>query len=376
MKVEGSEELDMIMPFSVSRSIDATLISQVEDGIRLAIERGVFKSGSSLPTTREIAKSLGVGRVVVERALSRLKKRNYVSARPRAGIVVLDSGEKLWRGTVLIVSTSHAGSYYPNVVSNEIKTHLLNAGFFCLQVSAESFSNGAADLSALNVYLRGHVDFAVEIFNSSLVEKSLSRAGVPFIAVGNKTCRARHCCGNIALDWNLALPEFMKQCRAQGVRHVLQVSGGSFRKMADLSTVLTEAGIRCERCIVNASRKLPMPSNFERASYRVVRKFLRSCRAGKKSLPDLVFFSDDHLAAGGLWALADVGVDVPGAVKVVTWANRGDEPAYSKDLTMMVMDPRAHGHAIAKGVIEWLEKGRLSECPTLGPEYVFGQTFA
>ena len=71
-----------------------------------------------------------------------------------------------------------------------------------------------------------------------------------------------------------------------------------------------------------------------------------------------------------------MGVDVPDAVKVVTWANRGDEPAYAKDLTMMVMDPRAHGHAIAKGVIEWLEKGRLSECPTLGPEYVCGQTFA
>ena len=94
------------------------------------------------------------------------------------------------------------------------------------------------------------------------------------------------------------------------------------------------------------------------------------------SLPDLVFFSDDHLATGGLWAFAEAGVDVPNAVKVVTWANRGDEPAYFKDLTMMVMDPRAHGSAIAKSVIEWLEKGRLSECPTLGPEYVCGQTFA
>lgn len=89
-----------------------------------------------------------------------------------------------------------------------------------------------------------------------------------------------------------------------------------------------------------------------------------------------MFFSDDHLAAGGLWAFADAGVGVPDAVKVVTWANRGDEPAYAKDLTMMVMDPRAHGRAIAKGVIEWLEKGRLSACPTLGPEYVCGQTFA
>ena len=365
----------VVMPFSVSRSVDATLISQVEDGIRVAIERGVFKPGTSLPTTREIAKSLGVGRVVVERALSRLKKRNYVSARPHAGIVVLDSGEKLWRGTVLIVSTSHAGSYYPNVVSYEIKTRLLNAGFFCLQVSAESFSNGAADLSALNAYLRGHVDFAVEIFNSSPVEQSLSRAGVPFIAVGDKTCRNRHCCGNVSLDWNLALPGFMKHCRAQGIHHVLQVSS-SLRKMADVSTALAEAGIRCERCVVKASRKLPKPSNFERASFGAMRKFLRSCRAEKTPLPDLVFFSDDHLAAGGLWAFADAGVDVPDAVKIVTWANRGAEPAYSKGLAMMVMDPRAHGHAIAKGVIEWLEKGRLSECPTLGPEYVCGQTFA
>lgn len=364
------------MPFAVSRSVDATLISQVEDGIRVAIERGVFRPGASLPTTREIAQSLGVGRVVVERALSRLKKRNYVSARPHAGIVVLDSGVKFWRGTVLIVSTSHAGSYYPNVVSNEIKTHLLNAGFFCLQVSAESFSKGAADLSALNAYLRGHVDFAVEIFNSGSVEESLSRADVPFIAVGNKTCRNRHCRGSVSLDWNLALPEFMKHCRAQGVRRVLQVSSRSIRKMSDMSTVLTKAGIRCEHCIVKASRDLPKPSNFERASFGTLREFLRSCRAGKASLPDLVFFSDDHLTTGGLWAFAEAGVDIPCSVKVVTWANRGDEPVYSKDLSMMVMDPRAHGHAIAKSVIEWLEKGRMSEYPTLGPEYVRGQTFA
>ena len=374
MRTRNSKVATVEMPFSVSRSVGATLISQVEDGIRVAIERGVFKPGTSLPTTREIAKSLGVGRVVVERALSRLKRRNYVSARPHAGIVVLDSGEKSWHGTVLIVSTSHAGSYYPNVVSYEIKTRLLNAGFFCLQVSAESFSDGAADLFALNAYLRGHVDFAIEIFNSSSVERSLSRAGVPFIAVGDKTCRSRHCCGNVSLDWNLALPEFMKQCRAQGVRRVLQVSS-SLRKMADLSTVLGEAGIRCERCVVKASRNLPMPSSFESASFGVMRKFLRSCQAGGKPLPDLVFFSDDHLAAGGLWAFADVRVDVPDTVRVVTWANRGDEPAYAKDLTMMVMDPRAHGHAIAKSVIEWLEKGRLAACPTLGPEYVCGQTF-
>ena len=364
------------MPFAVSRSVDATLISQVEDGIRVAIERGVFRPGASLPTTREIAQSLGVGRVVVERALSRLKKRNYVTARPHAGIVVLESGVKFWRGTVLIVSTSHAGSYYPNVVSNEIKAHLLNAGFFCLQVSAESFSKGAADLSALNAYLRGHVDFAVEIFNSGSVEESLSRAGVPFIAVGNKACQNRHCRGNVSLDWNLALPEFMKHCRAQGVRRVLQVSSRSIRKTVDVSTALTEAGIRCEHCIVNAPRDLPKPSSFEQASLRTLRKFLRSCRAEKASLPDLVFFSDDHLATGGLWAFAEAGVDIPGSVKVVTWANRGDEPVYSKDLSMMVMDPRAHGHAIAKGVIEWLEKGRMSACPTLGPEYVRGQTFA
>lgn len=363
------------LPFSVSRSVGATLITQVEEGLRVAIERGEYKPGDSLPTTREMAQSLGVGRVVVEQALSRLKKGSYISARPRAGIVVLDSGVKLWRGTVLIVLTSHAGSYYPNVVASEIKARLLAAGFFCLQVSADSFSRNNADLSALKAYLRGHVDLAVEVFNTRVVERCLSEAQVPFVVIGGRACRRRPCCGNVWIDWNMALPEFVEHCKAAGVGRVLQVSMGTCREKPDASAALSGAGIACRRLVVTARTTKPGASGFESAAFSAVRKFLAGARAGRSKMPDLIFFSDDHLAKGGLWALAAARIDVPAEMKIVTWANRGDEPVFASGLTMMVMDPRAHGLRIADCVLGWLEKRRLPQGMAIGPEYERGDSF-
>ena len=363
------------MPFSVSRSTEATLISQVEEGIRVAIERGKYRPGDCLPTTRDIAKSLGVGRVVVERALLRLKKRNYVSARPRVGIVVLDSGAKLWRGTVLLVSTSHSGSYYPNVITSEIKTRLLGAGYFCLQVSAESFSQGNADLSALKAYLRGHVDLVVEVFNTGVIEKCLSGADVPFIVIGSHKCRRRHCCGNIELAWNKSLSQFVEHCKAAGVASVLQVSLDNHRDKADVVSSLANEGIRCERLVVKAPVSAPKPSSVERAAYLSLQEHLAKCKKGKAELADLVFFSDDHLAKGALWAFADARIAIPRKVKVVTWANRGDEPAFAGSLTMMEMDPRAHGQLVSDCVLAWLDKRRLPHEVSIGPEYRKGASF-
>lgn len=363
------------MPFSVTRSIDITLTDQVEEGIRVAIERGDYKPGDCLPTTREIAKALGVGRVVVERALMRLKKRNYLSARPRMGIVVLDSGVKLWRGTVLIVSTSHSGSYYPNVIASEIKSRLLGANFFCLQVSAESFSAGNADLSALKAYLRGHVDLAVEIFGTRVVEKCISEAEVPFFVIGGHKRPRRQCRGSIGVDWNMALPEFIAHCKAAGVSRVLQVIMGDHREKADVSSALVREGIACERLVVKASAAEPKPSNAERAAFLALRGFLGKCERGAEQLPDLVFFSDDHLAKGALWAFVEARVAVPDKVKIVTWANRGDEPSFSGSLTMMEMDPRAHGQRVSDCILSWLEKRRQPREMTLGPEYRRGDSF-
>ena len=367
----GNDKKDVVsLPFSVLRSSSLTLIEQVEEGIRSAIEGGVYKPGDSLPTTRQMAGALRVGRVVIERAMSRLKKRNYVSARPHLGIVVLDAGVKLWRGNVLIVTTSHAGSYYPSVFAGEVKSRLLAAGYLCMQVSADSFSPGNPDLSALKAHLRRPIDLALVLFDSPVVERCLSSAGVPFIVVGSRICTRKHCRGTIELNWNAAVPDFVGHCLAAGVTSVLQFSVRR-HETVDVQPALESARITCERIFVKAPDDRLKPSNVERTSFVAMRRRLR----GRKHLPDLIFFSDDHIASGALWALAEGGVGIPNDVKVVTWSNRGDVPLFPRSLTVMEMDPRLHGEKVADSVLSVLERRRMRKTLVLTPAYVRGDTF-
>lgn len=360
------------LPFSVLRSSDATLIEQVEDGIRSAIERGVYKAGDCLPTTRQMSKALKVGRVVVERAMARLKKRNYVSARPRIGIVVMDAGVKCWRGSVLIVTTSHSGSYYPNVFAGEVKSRLLEAGYLCMQVSADSFSPGKPDLSALKAYLRGPVDFAIVLFGSKTVEKCLSENDVPFVVVGERKSKWKSCCGCIQLDWGASIPAFVKHCRTSGIVRVLQMSVRK-REIADARSQLSAAGIACEQLFVREPKGQPKPFNVEEAAFSSLKKRLGKCE--EKGMPELLFFTDDHLAAGALWALAESGLTAPEDVKVVSWANRGDAPAFSRRLTVMELDPREHGRIVSERILDYLERRRPIVGLELGPRYIKGETF-
>ena len=173
----------------------------------------------------------------------------------------------------------------------------------------------------------------------------------------------------------MALPEFVEHCKDAGVSRVLQVGMGNHREKADAFRTLIREGIACEQLVVKASAAEPKPANSERAAFQAMREFLGRCESGAAQLPDLVFFSDDHLAAGALWALAEARIAIPRKVKVVTWANRGDEPAFAGSLTMMEMDPQAHGQRVSDCVLSWLEKRRQPREMTLGPEYRRGDSF-
>lgn len=361
-----------LLPFKVSRSNEESLIKQIVDGVRAAIEGGFYSPGDHLPTTREMAVMLGVSRIVVEHAFSRLKSCNLVSARPHAGVVVLDSGVKLWHGSVLLITTSHSGSYYPNVFAGEIKGRLLNAGYLCMQVSVDSFSPGQPDLSALKAYLRGPVGLAVVLFSSPKIEECLSHSGVPFMVIGEDRKRLRKgCCGNVVLNWNAAIPAFVRHCQTARVKSVLQMSVRK-RETVDACAALSEAGISCERLFVREPKERLKPQNIESEAYVALGKRIRS----KRSLPELIFFADDHLASGGLWALSDAHMPVPDGVRVVSWSNRGDAPAYSKPITVMEMDARKHASFVAKLVLGWFARKKMSVKVGIGPDYVIGRTFA
>ena len=97
--------------------------------------------------------------------------------------------------------------------------------------------------------------------------------------------------------------------------------------------------------------------------------------ARMSSRPDLVFFTDDFIALGGMQAIDALGIAVPDELKVVTWANFGMGPVYRKTFTRMEADPYRHGREVAKYVLDCLKFGKPLSAVRLTPEYKIGDTF-
>ncbi|MGA9857334.1 MAG: aminotransferase class I/II-fold pyridoxal phosphate-dependent enzyme, partial [Solirubrobacteraceae bacterium] len=82
---ETSQPLDLLL--SVSRDDSRTLGAQIEDRLRQAIRQGALRPGARVPSTRDLARQLGVSRRVVVDAYAQLGAEGYLrlrqGARPR-----------------------------------------------------------------------------------------------------------------------------------------------------------------------------------------------------------------------------------------------------------------------------------------------------
>src|SRR4051794_24956713 len=82
---ETSQPLELLL--SVSRDGEGTLGAQIEEGLRQAIRTRAVRPGAAVPSTRDLARQLGVSRRVVVDAYGQLAAEGYLSlrqgARPR-----------------------------------------------------------------------------------------------------------------------------------------------------------------------------------------------------------------------------------------------------------------------------------------------------
>ena len=79
---ETSQPLELLL--SVSRDGAATLGAQIEEGLRQAIRTRAVKPGAAVPSTRDLARQLGVSRRVVVDAYGQLAAEGYLSLRQGA----------------------------------------------------------------------------------------------------------------------------------------------------------------------------------------------------------------------------------------------------------------------------------------------------
>lgn len=90
------------MTFTLEHANASPLCHQIADGMRREIVAGTLDHGSRVPSTRQLARDLGVSRITVDNAYAELVAGGVLEARPRVGAFVLPA--RTPRGTCAIAN--------------------------------------------------------------------------------------------------------------------------------------------------------------------------------------------------------------------------------------------------------------------------------
>jgi DNA-binding LacI/PurR family transcriptional regulator len=201
-----------------------------------------------------------------------------------------------------------------------------------------------------------------------------SRFGIPFLAYGGMACQRVPNLVGVPDVWDVrqAKEDFLAHCRRARIRRVLQISFCAGPSV-DMLPAFRRAGIEAEGWLVPPVKGISRQEGIREA----VRSAVAKRFADARSLPDLVFFTDDFVAAGGLLALAQCGVRVPEDVRVVTLANEGDLPVSMCSLTCILSSPVERGVLMARRVLAALSSTRLPTGADSVPKisYRIGESF-
>ena len=356
------------------------LSNQMADGLRQAILTGHYKPGERLPTTLEWAKMLGVSIRVPEAAIARLVSEGLIVARRRYGCVVAERCNKPnWKGHVLVVVPDCDSCYYSAVLLGCIRSRLLSEGYL---VTSMTVLHGEGDrnrfkydLAPLEFALRQSVDLAVLIFNYKRpsIARAIVRSGVPFVEFADaEPCNLKGCVGSVCLDKEAAMSRLAEAIRSSGVRRVMQV--GAYASNFEANFLRRMDGIRFSSWHTGWNyEERGVNENIVRVA---MESFVRRFRdKGRGWLPDLFYFSDDHVASGALTAMLQEGVRIPEDVRVVTMSNWGLGPVFPVSLTRLELNPYTHGEALAQMVLDYLTRKVLQGRSIVPLQYVEGDSF-
>ena len=359
-------------PFELKRTMRGGLAEQLAAEFRRAIKTGYYRPGDMLPPVREQTALLKVSRVVVVRAMAMLAEERLVHPRPHYGCEVCSREKPLWKGQVLIVVPPSGTQHYMNVICAKVREALITAGYLAQTVTVSCADDGKYDFAMLDLMMRQHTDLIVQLHDQPQIAKWLSSRKAPFVrltaAAGLR--RLRGCMGVVRRSSGQAAAEFAAHCREAGVKDVLVAAawGGGMRVLK----ALREVGLRADIWKLAVPPGTPGPQVSQHALDAMAARL-----AGKRQLPELIFFDDDYLASGAITAMLYAGVRIPQDVCVAALTNRssGSGLVFPVPLTRMEVDSMADGSTFAAAVLEYLKTGTFPSGVTVGPKYVRGETF-
>lgn len=359
------------LPFQIDRSSRLSLTRQLVDGFRRAIAEERYAEGDLLPSLAEITAETGVCPVVVRSAIKRLAAEGLVNPRPGIGTVVLGSGAPLWKGHVAILTAELYDNFSNGIVIGHITRVLMKAGYLVTKIPILlPEENPKVAAPTVDLLARG-ITFAVVFYGAEhAIKDAVVRVRIPFVTVGGIYEKAPLFKGNIAIDaWN-ALPEFIEDCRAAGVRTITEVHYTTGTQA--VQTALRNAGFSVKLLSLFKMGKIPKCDSVTELTMAIIDKMLAD---GREWLPDILFCSDNIAAEGTLLALLKHGIRIPQDVGFVTWKPKGDRPFFWKNLTRLETDPEKDGDEIGRIILRVMAGGSVPSEPVFRSVYKAGETF-
>lgn len=353
------------------RSRAMTLADQLVERLKAAMVRNRYHPGEVLPGIREIAETAKVSEKVVRTALHRLADEGWIASRRHVGPVVVERGSQGARWRVLYFTHNPYYCYYNDWFIATLRTQLLRekGGVLLVAVNRCDGVNGYIQLEEA---LKERWDLILEGPTAAKSRKMIEKSGWPFATIDDSVysmppSEAVNCVGRIDVSIGSAANDFVRECARRNVRTVMQLQcdKGAFNVTDQLRIVGVD--VRTERTPMGIG-----PDEVARGAYAIVDGWFRR-RSFR--LPDVVFFTDDYVAQGGLLALLRHGVHIPEDVSVVSFANKGHLPIWDQDLTRIELDPVAHGIATARAVQTFLRSSQFPPGISLGSVWHPGETF-
>ena len=354
------------IPFKIDRNARENLPEQLANGFRQAILGGYYKPGERLPSFTQMVDELGVSIRAPRDAMKLLLDANLVRSRPRIGCEVLARDERIWKGqVVVVVNAAYEGSYYISVLIGAIRKAMVAAGYSFRSVTVDAGSRGRPDFAQLDAVLSGPLSYVIAVYPDDRLAKRILKSGKPALAYvdvqsggGLETIRFSSVRDMVSIA---------KTIRKAGVRKILVAE---YSRLPLFEQLCEKTGIELEHLTIRPKEgPRYLVSLKERAMEAVIGRL-----GGMKDLPDLLFFSDDYVAFGGLVGLASCGIRIPGDLRVLTLSNVGFEPVFPVPLAQIRIDPRANGAAIAAKVLARMEGCSFSD-PLPSPEFVAAASF-
>lgn len=360
-------EIPVGIPFIVDEDRPISLTEQVANGFQSAISSGHYQQGDLLPPVRDTAATLGVSEIVVRNAVKRLSAAGVVVARPRRGIEVCDSERHVWQAHVLYLHWSGATSYYSSAQMNGLSRVLHRERVLTTPIYLGE-GEARRDFPVLRTMLDSQpIALAMLVGVHDKVDVLLARRKVPFLHLSRDqgSPLAEHV---LHIDDELCDDDVVRHVVDCGLRTALVVSmRASVPRLADK---MAKSGLAVSHLMAPPDRTCGYPENVERGGFLALQAYLKDT----PKVPDLIYFTDDIMARGAFLALSQAGLRAPEQVQIISTANAGAGPVYSRPLTRVEVDPATNGECLSTQVLAALKGRRRLPPLTLAPRFIPGET--